>query len=871
MDSLLQRTARLYRNPWPLLIILTAITVFLGFGLPNLVVDNDVKSMLPKKDPSRALTELYDKETNFGASNAALIGVQSSDIFGLETLTYIKQVDDALNDLNRTLPIQQLGKLLGLSAGEAEKVVGDLRSVGINDFNYHDTLGKLIRDPTKLQKQFGWDDALAKKVARAAQGIDDDKLFAVYQTPLGKINSLVSADYITAEDEALVSKKLIPDGELTPENLAGLKERVQSWDTYEGTLVSKDLSLTAITVILKTEDKDVKTAFNVELMKLIANPPAGIEVFASGEPVIVNHLAVAMAKDMPVLVPLMFLVLLVVLFFCFRSLQGIVFPLLLTLVSAVWTFGLMGYLAVPLTVIGSMIPILLMAIVSAYGIHQMTHFYEDPHPLKFDVLHHNARSVGLAILLSGLTVMIGFGSMIALDFIPIRNFGLFTAFGDLVGVLAALYLLPALLMLGKKEKPVRPIVAEEDRKDLISGLLKATKALGHQHPGRVVVGVGILTLLVAGGSFLVKSDLDLVKFFPLNDTIRVADRVMNSKMAGTKSLSIVLDSDLRDPLTRQGNPDTLVQLPNPAVLKKIDQFSKDVQVKFPNVRKVSSYSDVLKKMNQVMNGGAASDYVIPDDPALISQYMVIFSGDTQSLMTVNHDKLRIMVMMNSGSLDVTHQVAEYAKAYFDDSFRSAQHFTVHVVGEQQISYMANQTLLKGTVESIFACLIIVFLLLIIVLRSFWMSLIAVVPIVLCLAINFGYLGLTGTELNTATALVSSIGIGIGIDFSIHFITWYRRELLVDRNVLAAVDRTILHKGRAIVYNLLVIVGGFGVLIGSQMAPMRDFGLLTALCLTVTAFGALVVVPAILRLLARRNFRFLYLGVKKANPTALAEE
>jgi len=159
----------------------------------------------------------------------------------------------------------------------------------------------------------------------------------------------------------------------------------------------------------------------------------------------------------------------------------------------------------------------------------------------------------------------------------------------------------------------------------------------------------------------------------------------------------------------------------------------------------------------------------------------------------------------------------------------------------------------------------VFLLLLLVLRNLRMTVIAVVPIFLCLAVNFGFMGYAGMTLNTATALVSSIGIGIGVDFSIHFITWYRRELLVDRDILAAVDRTIMHKGRAIVYNWLVIVGGFLVLVGSQMGPMHDFGLLTAVCLTVTAAGALIVVPALIRLLARKNYKFLYLGVPEEEP------
>ena len=871
MDTLLQKSARIYRKPWLLLILTLAVTVFFAFGARLIKIDNDVKSMLPKTDRVRMITELYDKEDNFGSSNAALIGIQARDIFNLETLTYIKKVKDQVESLNRSLPVRQMAALLKLTPEESSKVLDGVRTVGINDMNYQDSLVKLIRSSEDLQKRFGWDKGFSDKVAGSAAKVSAEKLFAAYDAPLGKVQSLVNGDYIAFEDDALVSKKLIANEELTPENIKGLKERVSSWDTYEGTMVSKDRSLTAITVIIRTEDKDVKALFNAALLQITKEPPAGIQIFVAGESVITDHLGTAMAQDMPFLIPLIGIVIMVILFFCFKTIQGIFFPLLSTLIAVIWTFGLMGYLGVPLTTVSSTIPVLLIAIVAAYGIHQMNHYYEDPRLNKFDVLHHNARSVGLAILLSGLTVMIGFGSMLTLDFIPIRDFGLFTAFGDMVGVLAALYILPALLMVGKPEKKGGRYVPEERKTDLISKLLRFTKGLGKAHPGRLLIVTAIGAVILLGGSILVKSDMDIVKFFSTKDSIRISDRVLNEKMAGTKSLAVILDSDLRDPVARKGNPDTLVDLANPEVLKKVDQFAGDVKVQFPNVRKVTSYADVLKKMNQEMNGGDRAFYTIPDDPALIGQYLVIFSGDTKTLLTTNHDKLRIMLTMNQGSIEDIHRIALYAESYFSKDFLDKNHLQAQIAGAEQISYMANKTLLKGTLESIIACVIIVFILLLVVLRNFWMSIIAIVPIFLCLAVDFGYLGFSGTDLNTATAIVSSIGIGIGVDFSIHFITWYRRELLVDRDILAAVDRTILHKGRAILYNLIVIVGGFLVLLGSKMGPLQDFGLLTALCLTVTAVGALVVVPAILRVLAKKNYWFLYLGVSKADKSALLTE
>ena len=869
MEEFLKKSANLYRKPWPLLLVALAFTIFFAFGFPLLKVDNDIKAMLPQNNRERLISDFYNTEANFGPSNAALVAVESPDIYSLETLTYVKKVKDELEGLNKTLPARQMSTLLKLGPEEGTKVLEGLRGVGINDINYEESLVKLIRSSDELQKRFSWDEAFADKVASGAKSVPGSKLFAAYDNPMGKVQSLVNADYIAYEDDALVSKKLVDNEELTPENLKGLKKRVASWDNYEGMIVSKDGTMTAIVAILKTDDKEVKTLVNAELLRITRDPPAGIKVYVAGEPVIVDHLGTAMSKDMPFLIPLVILVLVALLFFCFRTVSGIVYPLLNTFVAVIWTFGLMGYLGIPLTTVASTIPVLLMAIVSAYGIHQMNHYYEDPHLDKFAVLQHNSKSVGLAILLSGITVMIGFGSMITLSFIPIRNFGLFTAFGDLVGVIGALLILPALLMIGKsKKKARRPRI--EEKTDLIGKLLQGIQKLSQGHPKGIIVATCVVSLALVGGAFFVKSDLDIVKFFAAKDSIRLSDKIMNQKMAGTKSLAVILDSDLRDPVTRKGNPDTIVDLTNPEVLKKVEQYSVDVKKRFPNVQKVMSFADVLKKMNQEMNGGDPTFYKIPDDPALISQYLVIFSGDTKTFLATNHDKLRIMLTMNEGSLDESHKIAMYSESYFA-ALRDKDHLQVLISGDQQIAYVANQTLLRGTLESVIICVVIVFVLLLLVLRSFWMSLIGVIPIGICLLVDFGFLGFTGIELNTATALVSSIGIGIGVDFSIHFITWYRRELQVDRDILAAVDRAIIHKGRAILYNLFVIVGGFAVLMGSQMVPLRQFGLLTAICMAVTATGALVIVPAILRLLAKKKYSFLYLGVTEAKPNAMYDE
>jgi len=870
MDDFFQWSARLYKKPAPILIIVAALTVAFAFGIPRLTVDNDIKSMLPRDNRALQINNIYDREENFGPSNAAMIAIESPDIFSLDTLRYIKEVGDELDALNMTIPLRQMSRLLGLSEDDGARVMEGLRAVGINDLNYDETLVKLLRSPDALQSRLSLSAELAVRISEAAAGVDGDRLFAAYDSPMGKIQSLVNADYIAYEDDSLVARNLVDGEEIAPETVDGLEDRIASWDSYEGMIVSKDRTLTSIVALIKTDDKHVKAEINDELIRITRDPPAGMRAYVAGESVVIDHLGKAMMKDIPNLVVVVLVTLVVLLLLSFRTAKGIVYPLLNNFVAVIWTMGLMGYTGVPLTIIGAAIAPLLMSVVSAYGIHQVSHYYSDAGTDKFSILQHNAKSVGLAIFLSGITLIVGFGSLYAQEFIPIRQFGIFTAFGALVGVVGALLFLPALLMTGSPKKGYREFHSEGSGKRT-TAFLKKMNSIAKNHTRAVLITAAAICLIMVAFASQVKSDMDIVKFFSKSDSVRESNDLLNARMAGTKDLAIILDSDLRDPVTREGNPERVFDLANPEVLQRIDRYATDVRKEFPFVTKVVSFADALKKINQELNDGDPSFYSIPSDPDLVSQYLMIFSGDTKSLMTVNHDRLRIMLTMNDGSIDDIHEVALYSQAYFDPEFQEANHVQVLVSGYQNLIYEANRSLLRGTFIGIALCIVIVFLILLPVLRSFWMSVVAIVPIIITLIVEFGFLGLVGIELNTATALISSIAIGNGIDFSIHFITWYRRELLVDRDIAAAIDRTVVNKGQAILYNLFVLVGGFLSLVFSNIMPIRDFGLINAVCMTVTAGGALLVVPAILRLLANKRYAFLYLGVTEANPDAMIGE
>jgi predicted RND superfamily exporter protein len=158
----------------------------------------------------------------------------------------------------------------------------------------------------------------------------------------------------------------------------------------------------------------------------------------------------------------------------------------------------------------------------------------------------------------------------------------------------------------------------------------------------------------------------------------------------------------------------------------------------------------------------------------------------------------------------------------------------------------------GQVVSMALAALLVTLLVAGLLRSLVGGLLAVFPLLLALTMIFGVMGLFGIELNLITALLSSIMIGVGIDYSIHFLWRYRDERRGGHAPTEAVERTLSTTGRGIMFNGLSVVVGFAVLVISAFYPVRFFGLLVAISIMASLVGALVVLPAVV-VLVRPKF------------------
>ncbi|MDR1949499.1 MAG: MMPL family transporter, partial [Spirochaetaceae bacterium] len=287
------------------------------------------------------------------------------------------------------------------------------------------------------------------------------------------VSSIINVDYISADGDAIVVDKLVTgDFTGTPEETAELKQKLLSWDLYRGSFFSDDFTATQVIVPLDIPEENAGEAEATESATKIRDMALEMfdgfaEVYVAGFPILAGTVNEAIVEDIVMLVPLVIILVLGVLFFAFHSISGVVLPLLTVLVAAIWSLGAMPLFNIKLTIISALMPVILVAVGSAYGIHVVTHYMSGmntPGPIDDErhrrIIAELVRKIRKPVFLAALTTMAGFVSFCFTPLAPIRHFGLFSGFGIMTSFGISVTLIPALFLL-RGPKPLRLFKAKD--------------------------------------------------------------------------------------------------------------------------------------------------------------------------------------------------------------------------------------------------------------------------------------------------------------------------------------------------------------------------------------------------------------------------
>lgn len=644
------------------------------------------------------------------------------------------------------------------------------------------------------------------------------------------VRSITSVEEIRGNDWGIEVSPMLQDLPQDQDEVEAFRRKVQSDSQLAGRLVSEDGRYAL--VLVQLERSSNKDRIVNEIRAVIEESRDSLEAYLTGNPVLTQVMNKALRQDLLWISPLVILLIMCILYASFRSWQGVLLPLLTMIISTVWTLGLMGFVRIPITQLSAILPAVFTSVGSAYGIHVLHRYRGELRNASqhAEAVTRTVGSVGWAVAMSGATTAAGFLSNAFSSIVRIREFGMFTAFGVLVALVMSLAVIPAILVLvGKDAQKAKP-AGNANGGD--SALLARLGTAVAKRRATVAAVVFTIALVAALGLPRLTTETDFINFFDKASPTRVAFDLVQEHFGGVDTIQLVVDGDIVEP----------------EVLQAIEEAQEKLR-DIPHLGTPLSVVDIVKRVSRVLHADDPAFERIPDTRQEVAQYLLLLSvsGDTSlsQLLTLDYQQTKMEIMTEATTGKERQAMLAQVETVAGELAKVPGVERVQVTGLPILGQAMADLITFGQVQSLILSLVAVFLLVWPIVGSALGSLVCLVPIIITILINFGVMGWVGIHFNVVTALVTSVAVGMGIDYSIHMYTRYQEERKRGLPAREAIAVTTATTGYAVLLNAGAVAAGFLVLTLSAFQPLRVFGALIATTMAVSSLCAVTVLPALL--------------------------
>jgi len=845
------------RNPKRAIAFIILVTVILGSGLPKIEFESSLDSIMPKKDEQYILNEEV-KKVHGNNGKFIIIAASAEDMMTPGILASVEKLHQDIEEYRNFDQYKEEGRIEILKNASAS---GDLTT-------------------DKLMSEFSDDPAFKRYLSRAlrAEGIESDiipqrklksiikKAESSLEVKKGRIIDLIVSPYdiedLRGEDNTLISydlikrddygKRIVPS---TDEEIAAFEANLKNNRAFEKGIYFRDKETGKITdfgIMVRLRDSFVYDPIVREMHQVAAGYQDEIKITLQGIPVIYQEINEYMKNDLKRFLPLVFLVVMLIFYFNFRSLRGVVLPFATLALADIWIVGLMGHLGFKLTVVGISLPPLMIAVGSSYSIHILNQYYNEfqgPEGGNHLKRIKSAMShISLTVTLAGVTTFFGFFMLIVNQVSSVREMGIFSAIGVLFAVFISITMIPAVLTLLSHEEADKAVRINE-KNGPVDALIAVFSRWVINHSRITLAILGIIFVFSAAGLTRIIVETSVFAYFKSDDYIITSSKVIGEKFGGSYGLNIIIDS----------HKDNGIK--DPEILRFIEEFrtwlEADENIDL-NIGRTDAITDFIKTMHLAMHDNDFNYYTIPDNKIDVESYISVYPGrddsdsgladDFESYVDRNFRSTNILARIweKEGELissGIMNRINNKISAYLDENLPEG--YTYKTAGEPKIIVRLSEYVVNGQVMSLAFSLAAVALIVFLLFKNMTAALISLIPISAAVLFNFGIMGWLGIRLDLATAIIASITIGIGIDDTIHFLNTYRYNRSIGFNQNEAVETTLETAGRAIIYTSLALALGFLVLVISSFKPIIYFALLIAGTMISATAGALIFLPAVI--------------------------
>lgn len=641
---------------------------------------------------------------------------------------------------------------------------------------------------------------------------------------------------VQATEEGIEVRSLMPSLPEREEEIARLRQALDGDPLYVGSLVSRQGDAAAVIADVSVEFP--YPSLHAKLEAIVApERDDGTEIVLGGAPIMLSYTD-RYTGQMALLFPIALVVIGLVHYEAFRTLQAMFLPLVTALLSVVWALGVMGFVGSPIDSWSAITPVVILAIAAGHAVQILKRYYEAFGQERDNTaaIVSSMQKVGPTMITAGLIAAAGFTSLVTFRVTSVRVFGLLMGCGILSALIIEMTFIPACRALLPAPKGREARRERESR--WVTPVLQRVSAVVLRHPAAVVCGAVVLMAIFASGVWAVQVDSSLRGYFSPDSRARIDDAVINAKFAGASVMKILV----------AGEADGALQ--TPAVLSAMSDLQTFLQ-QFPEVGKTISIVDSIKRMNRAMHGDDPGAATIPSSAALIAQYLLLYAPeDLDGMVDADYRNGVVIALCRSDAAAFAESLFRKTAAFATSRFQGLP-VSVGIAGGSLGAQAAlNQVIVREKIRNSAQVALIIFLLSAIALRSLVGGLLVLAPLALAVAVTLGTMGWTHTWLSMSTATITAMAVSIGADFAIYFIFRLQQELR-ERALPDAVRETLLTSGKAIFFVSSAVILGYLVLSVSQFAAWVQLGVITALMMAVSSLAALILLPALILILRPR--------------------
>ena len=679
---------------------------------------------------------------------------------------------------------------------------------------------------------------------RESLGVIEQLTDELWQTPYAtRVSSITNHSHTEGSEDDLIVEPLVDDASLL-DAVEIDRVRTIALTTQEtaGRFVSHDGRLAGLVVSIALPDEGraqaridiVDTLYDLVNKQRLANPDFEYHIY--GELLLNRAVRDTLNEDMSFLAPIAFAVMVLVAIVLLRSVWGFlgIFAMLLAVMAS--SFGFIGWSGLKFYAESGAAVFILMAIAVAHSVHLiqgaingMARGME-----RTAAVAHSLQINARPIFLTSITTAVGFLSLNFSEMPPFRVMGNIVAFGAMCAFVYSVSLLPALLVI----MPLRPRAQQKIKSDFFEHLAKFVVS----NSTLLLWAFAIVSVVSAIGISRIELDDNNIKLLDESHELRQSADFINENFSGLDYFEYSLDSGQEGGIT------------DIEYLNELNSFADWLREQ-PEVSHVTSIVDVMKRLNQNLHGDVDGSYALPENSALVAQYLVLYEFslpvglDLNNLINFERSATRMTVVIEGMSVKEQIELDSRVTAWLQKNAPQLQTGATGVTIIGAYSVMRNiVNMLIGT----FIAMSIVSLLLIFVFKSIRLGLLSLVPNFLPAIIAMGAWGYAVGTVSIAASIVTAVAFGIVVDDTIHLLSKYLRSRAEGKSPSEAIAPTFKLVGRPLLTTTLIFALGFLVFGASGLATNQTLGLLVGITVVIALVADFLLFPPLLAALDKRK-------------------